>query len=119
MPGQSVYGASKAAVKLLSEGLFAELLETPVRVTVVFPGAVATNITANSGVEIRGPEGQWPAARPREPERAAQMIVEGMEQNRFRVLVGSDARLMDLLYRLAPERAARFIYRQMRSLLGA
>lgn len=41
-----------------------------------------------------------------------------MEQNRFRVLVGSDARLMDLLYRLAPERAARFIYRQMRSLLG-
>lgn len=118
VPGQSVYGASKAAVKLLSEGLFAELLDTPVRVTVVFPGAVATNITANSGVEIRAAEGRRPAARPLEPERAAQIIVEGMEQNRFRVLVGSDARLMDLLYRLSPERAARFIYRQMRSLLG-
>lgn len=118
VPGQSVYGASKAAVKLLSEGLFAELLDTPVRVTVVFPGAVATNITANSGVEIRAAEGRQPAAKPLEPERAAQIIVEGMEQNRFRVLVGSDARLMDLLYRLSPERAARFIYRQMRSLLG-
>ncbi|GIW30001.1 MAG: short-chain dehydrogenase [Meiothermus sp.] len=118
VPGQSVYGASKAAVKLLSEGLFAELLDTPVRVTVVFPGAVATNITANSGVEIRAAGGRRPAARPLEPERAAQIIVEGMEQNRFRVLVGSDARLMDLLYRLSPERAARFIYRQMRSLLG-
>lgn len=119
VPGQSVYGASKAAVKLLSEGLFAELLETPVRVTVVFPGAVATNITANSGVEIRAAEGRQPAAKPLEPERAAQIIVEGMEQNRFRVLVGSDARLMDFLYRLNPERAARFIYQQMRSLLGA
>lgn len=118
VPGQSVYGASKAAVKLLSEGLFAELLDTPVRVTVVFPGAVATNITANSGVAIRAAEGRQPAAKPLEPERAAQIIVEGMEQNRFRVLVGSDARLMDFLYRLSPERAARFIYRQMRSLLG-
>ncbi|ADD26955.1 SDR family NAD(P)-dependent oxidoreductase [Meiothermus ruber] len=119
VPGQSVYGASKAAVKLLSEGLFAELLDTPVRVTVVFPGAVSTNITVNSGVAIRAAEGRQPAARPLEPERAAQIIVEGMEQNRFRVLVGSDARLMDFLYRLSPERAARFIYRQMRSLLGA
>lgn len=118
VPGQSVYGASKAAVKLLSEGLFAELLDTPVRVTVVFPGAVATNITANSGVAIRAAGGRQPAARPLEPKRAAQIIVEGMEQNRFRVLVGSDARLMDFLYRLSPERAARFIYRQMRSLLG-
>lgn len=118
VPGQSVYGASKAAVKLLSEGLFAELLDTPVRVTVVFPGAVATNITANSGVAIRAAEGRQPAAKPLEPERAAQIIVEGMEQNRFRVLVGSDVRLMDFLYRLSPEWAARFIFRQMRSLLG-
>jgi NAD(P)-dependent dehydrogenase (short-subunit alcohol dehydrogenase family) len=39
VPGQTVYGASKAAVKLLTEGLHAELGDTPVRVTVVFPGA--------------------------------------------------------------------------------
>jgi short-subunit dehydrogenase len=51
VPGQTVYGASKAAVKLLTEGLYAELLETDVRVTLVFPGAVRTEITANSGVE--------------------------------------------------------------------
>lgn len=42
VPGQSVYGASKAAVKLLTEALYAELLETPVRVTTVFPGATDT-----------------------------------------------------------------------------
>jgi short-subunit dehydrogenase len=52
VPGQTVYGASKAAVKLLTEGLRSELAGTNVRVTVVFPGAIATNIAANSGVAI-------------------------------------------------------------------
>jgi NAD(P)-dependent dehydrogenase (short-subunit alcohol dehydrogenase family) len=121
VPGQSVYGASKAAVKLLTEGLFAELLNTNVRLTVVFPGAVATDIAAHSGVQIsRGSENavRRSSSKPLPASRAAQMIVDGMEQNRFRVLVGSDARMLDFLYRLSPERASRFIYRKMRSLLG-
>ncbi|GEM82298.1 SDR family NAD(P)-dependent oxidoreductase [Meiothermus hypogaeus] len=119
VPGQSLYGASKAAVKLLTEGLYAELLGTSVRVTEVFPGAVATNITANSGVEIRQMESQGRSSlKPLPPEEAARRIIAGVEQNRFRVLVGSDARLMDFLYRLAPAWATRFIERQMRSLLG-
>jgi NADP-dependent 3-hydroxy acid dehydrogenase YdfG len=37
VPGQSVYGASKAAIKLLTEGLHSELMETKVGVTIVFP----------------------------------------------------------------------------------
>ena len=41
VPGQTIYGASKAAVKLFTEGLYSELLDTPVQVTVVFPGAMA------------------------------------------------------------------------------
>jgi short-subunit dehydrogenase len=52
VPGQTVYGASKGAVKLLTEGLHSECAGTNVHVTAVFPGAVATNITANSGVTI-------------------------------------------------------------------
>jgi NAD(P)-dependent dehydrogenase (short-subunit alcohol dehydrogenase family) len=50
VPGQSAYGASKAAVKLFTEGLRSELLSTNVHVTVVFPGAIATNISTNSGI---------------------------------------------------------------------
>lgn len=50
VPGQSVYGASKAALKLLTEGLRSELMGSNVGVTIAFPGAVATNITANSGI---------------------------------------------------------------------
>ena len=52
VPGQTLYGASKAAVKLLTEGLYAELIGTNVKVTVVFPGAVDINIAQNSGVVL-------------------------------------------------------------------
>lgn len=50
-PGQTVYGASKAAVSLLTEGLYAELQGRPVRVTTVFPGTIATEISAHFGVD--------------------------------------------------------------------
>src|SRR5690554_843466 len=43
VPGQAVYGASKAAVKLMTEALHSELIDTNVKVTVVFPGAIKTN----------------------------------------------------------------------------
>jgi hypothetical protein len=51
------------------------------------------------------------------PTQAAEIIISGIEQNRYRVLVGSDSKLMDILYRLNPKRAAGFIYKQMKSLL--
>ena len=54
VPGQSAYGASKAAVKLLTEGLYAELRGASVAVTIVFPGGVGTDILANSGVSMGG-----------------------------------------------------------------
>ena len=54
VPGQTIYGASKAAVKLLTEGLHSELTDSNVKVTIVFPGAVNTNITKNSGLNNSG-----------------------------------------------------------------
>lgn len=118
VPGQTIYGAAKAAVKLLTEGLNSELLGTNVRVTVVFPGAIGTNIAANSGVmntlQVKGGETSFKMLA---PAKAAQIILEGIENNRYRVLVGSDSRFMDAIYRLNPQRAARFIFNQMSSLL--
>ena len=52
-PGQTIYGASKAALKIFSEGLYAELEKTNVRVMIVLPGAMNTNITKNSNVEVK------------------------------------------------------------------
>jgi short-subunit dehydrogenase len=117
VPGQTIYGASKAAVKLMTEGLHSELKDTAVRVTVVFPGAVATNITTNSGVSIPNVGGDR-ARKILSAEQAARLIVDGMEHDRYRVMVGSDAKMMDRLYRLTPRRAAGFIANQMKDLLG-
>lgn len=120
VPGQTIYGASKAAVMLFAEGLSSECAGTSVNVTLVLPGAVATNITANSGVKppkgMDATSGKGP--RIATPERAAKDILDGMERNAFRVLIGNDAKLMDALYRLDPRRATRLIARQMASLLG-
>ena len=121
VPGQSVYGASKAAVKLMTEGLHSELAGTPVRVTVVFPGAVATNITTNSGVAIPAMDAATMEKQRRSvypADKAARDVLDGMERNSFRVLVGRDAKLMDALYRLSPRRATGFIAGQMKALLG-
>jgi NAD(P)-dependent dehydrogenase (short-subunit alcohol dehydrogenase family) len=122
VPGQTVYGASKAAVKLLTEGLHSECAGTNVGVTVVFPGAVATNITTNSGVAIPGGASAEQAAKGHKTypaDKAAADILNGMEKDAYRVLFGSDARLMDRLYRLDPRRAAGFIAKQMKDLLAA
>ncbi len=121
VPGQTVYGASKAAVKLLTEGLYAELLNTNVKVTLVYPGAIGTNIAANSGVAIDiSPEDQKASmTRTLAADKAAEIIVDAVEQDRYSVLVGSDARFMDFIYRLNPKGAAEFIYKQMKSLLPA
>lgn len=119
VPGQTVYGASKAAVKLFTEGPNSELLSSNVRVTVVFPGAIRTNIAANSGVaatvDVESSEGETKTTA---PDKAAQIIIDGIEKDRYRVLVGSDVSFMDFIYRLSPSRAARFIYQQMKSLLS-
>jgi short-subunit dehydrogenase len=115
-PGQTIYGATKAAIKLLTEGLHSELAHTRVRVTVVFPGAVGTNIAANSGVQINlGAAAQ--KHKVHAADQAARDILDGVERNKFRILVGKDAKFLDVLYRLSPRRAAAFIAKQMKDLL--
>lgn len=119
VPGQSVYGASKAAVKLLTEGLYAELRETNVHVSVVFPGAINTNITANSGVHMELPKGAEASDyKTLSATRAAEIILNGIEKNQLRIYVGSDSTFMNFLYRVAPTFATNFIAKKMKGLLG-
>ncbi|MBN2256353.1 MAG: SDR family oxidoreductase [Anaerolineaceae bacterium] len=118
VPGQTIYGASKAGVTLLTEGLYTELLPTNVGVTVVFPGAIRTNIAANSGVSTGSMTVENSSFKMTSPVVAAAKIVDGIEKKRYRVMIGSDAAMMDKLFRLAPERAAKLIYAQMKSLLA-
>ena len=117
VPGQTVYGASKAAVKLLTEGLYAELMDTDVAVTTVFPGGVGTGIADNSGAAIPGvdPDSDL-AANLTSPADAGRQIVEGVEKGSYRVVIGRDARMIDLLTRLVPRRATELVAKKMAGL---
>lgn len=112
-PGQTIYGASKAALKLFTEGLYAELLETNVKVTIVFPGAIHTDIAKNSNVEMASRTSSK-AYKMTEPDQAAEMIVSGMEANAFQLYVGPDSKMMNLMYKANPKWAINFIKNKMK-----
>ncbi len=121
VPGQTIYGASKAAVKLLTEGLHAELRNTNVKVSIIFPGAIGTNIAANSGVgaTLRAENNgtQQRSIKPLSPKEAAEQIIAGIEAGHYQVFVGRDSRMMDLFYRISARHASGMIAKQMASLL--
>ncbi len=118
VPGQSVYGASKAAVKLFTEGLYAELRDTPVDVTIIFPGAIATNITANSGVDMgrTADSAESSTMKMTSAADAAAQIIAAMEEGDYRATVGSDARMIDRLSRLMPRRTTELVAKKMAAL---
>jgi short-subunit dehydrogenase len=111
-PGQTAYAAAKFAVRGFSESLRHELqmAGSPVRLSVVHPGGVATNIVRNS----QSGSGVTDNARRAEsierfdriakttPKDAASRIIKGIEKNQPRILIGNDARMMDILQRLRP-----------------
>ncbi|MCM3694250.1 SDR family NAD(P)-dependent oxidoreductase [Neobacillus niacini] len=114
VPRQSIYTASKAAVKMLTEGLHLELRDTRVGVTVVFPGGVDTNIVQNAGIEITGVESH--SYKMLSPKKAAAIIIHGMENKKYRVLAGNDSKIMDFLYRLNPKKATDLIAKKIKTL---
>ena len=123
VPGQSVYGATKAAVAQLSRALHSELMETGVQVTGVFPGAIGTNITVNSGLMTAEQAKEMAAAagdkqrKTTAPAEAGRQIVEAIEKGSYEIFIGGDARIMSRLSRLNPKNAAGLIYKQMKDLL--
>jgi short-subunit dehydrogenase len=111
-PGQTAYAAAKFAVRGFSESLRHELAmaASPVRLSVVHPGGVATNIARNSRTGVGMTDNarraqsieRFDAVARTTPQAAALRIIEGIQKNRPRILIGNDARFMDLLQRLRP-----------------
>ncbi|WP_050426034.1 SDR family NAD(P)-dependent oxidoreductase [Bradyrhizobium tropiciagri] len=122
-PGQSAYCAAKFAVRGFSESLRHELAvaNSPVKLSVVHPGGIATNIARNS----RTGSGVTDNARRSEsierfetlarttPTAAAQRIITGIEKNQPRILIGKDAIFMDLLQRFRPGTYWKVMQRRM------
>ena len=87
--------------------------------TVVFPGDVGTGIAANSGVDV--PKLKDASARlPKmtSPAEAGRQVIEALRNGKYRVRIGSDVTFMDRFSRLAPQRAAAFLAKHMKALLG-
>lgn len=106
VPGQTVYGASKAAVKLLTEGLAAELRDTNVTVSVVLPGGIATGIMNNSDTSADGGGASDKMMKILlTPERAASLIIDTMETGKACAYLGKDSKLMRFLQKISPKLA--------------
>jgi short-subunit dehydrogenase len=111
MPGQSIYNATKYAVRGMSEALREEMLVAghPVGVTAVHPGGIKTDIVRNSRVSAKEDKEATvdlfdDKLAKMTPERAAEIIVNGILKNRARVLVGLDAHAMHHLAKLLGSR---------------
>ena len=127
-PKSSAYNASKAAVRAFTETLAAELIHSNIGVSCVFPGAVRTNVVNNSlghmklfsgkfgldeaalaeKIETAERESQYfqqyyESGEILSPEAAAAIIVEGIKAKSLRILVGEDARELDMLVRNNPD----------------
>jgi hypothetical protein len=108
VPGQAAYNAAKFAVRGFTEALRQEMMVAghPVKVTTVHPGgiktAIARNMTTVEGVDKDGLAQAFDKKlASTSPQKAAQVILDGVRKNRARVLVGPDAKALDLIVRVA------------------
>jgi len=107
--GQAAYVSSKFAVRGFTESLRAESEGTGMGVTCIHPGGIKTAIAANarmgSGVSAADAEkGRASIGRVLtiSPAVAAETILTGIERRKPRVLIGSSAKIPDLIARIAP-----------------
>ena len=107
VPGQAAYNSAKFAVRGFTEALGMEMAiaKHPVKVTTVHPGgiktAIARNATAAEGVDHASLAELFDKKLTMTtPEKAAQVILDGVAKNKTRVLIGLDAKVIDGLVRL-------------------
>ncbi len=114
-PTQSGYNMSKFAVRGFTESLRQELdLEgKDISATCVHPGGIKTNIARNAKMakNIENLTGDASAEEMRNkfeslflttPEQAADTIIKGIKRNKRRVLIGPDAKVLDMMQRFVP-----------------
>ena len=107
VPGQSAYNAAKFAVRGFTEALHQEMLvaKHPVKVTCVHPGGIKTGVARNATV-ANDQNAQTFAEffdkrlAIHSPEMAAETIIDGVRKGRARVVIGWEAKALDVLARV-------------------
>jgi short-subunit dehydrogenase len=121
VPGQTSYCASKFAVRGFSESLQEELTNTPIGVTVVHPGGVATRVVENARTSDEAIKSGMVRAFKRHaihPDEAARHIVEALRKKRPRLVLTREAMIGDLIKRVFPVWGNRFFVWLLIRMLG-
>jgi NADP-dependent 3-hydroxy acid dehydrogenase YdfG len=107
VPGQAAYNAAKFAVRGFTEALRQEMAVAghPVKVTTVHPGGIKTgivrNMTAAEGIDLNELAQTFDKKlASTSPQKAARIILDGVRKNKARVLVGPDAKALDVIVRV-------------------
>lgn len=107
VPGQAAYNSAKFAVRGFTEALRQEMIlaNHPVKVTTVHPGgiktAIARNATAAEGLDSASLAEWFDTKMARtSADEAARIILAGVAKNKARVLVGTDAKILDTIVRV-------------------
>ena len=107
--GQIAYSSSKFAVRGFTEVLRHEFEGTSVFVSCVHPGGIHTPIAKNARLGAKASQSKKDEAAalfdkitPTSPEAAAARILKGVEKKEPRILIGRDARQIDIVQRLRP-----------------
>jgi short-subunit dehydrogenase len=107
VPGQSAYNAAKFAVRGFTEALRQEMLisKHPVKVTCVHPGGIKTAVARNATVADNEDQQTFAEFFDKRlalhsPEMAAKTIVNGVAKGHARVVIGWEAKAVDVLARI-------------------
>ena len=116
VPGQTAYNSAKFAVRGFTEALRQEMLvaKHPVQVTCVHPGGIKTGIARNARTTASHDQVEFASNFDRklarmEPDRAAEIILDAVLAGKPRVLVGGDAKVLDLMVRVLGSRYQRLV----------
>jgi len=109
-PHNGPYNSAKFALRGFNKTLIQELRGSSIHITSVHPGAVKTNITRNlrfykhvdQNVNHTELIDGFDKLAQTTADGAARIIIMGIKQNKKRLLVGTDARIMDFMSRMFP-----------------
>jgi NAD(P)-dependent dehydrogenase (short-subunit alcohol dehydrogenase family) len=109
-PNNGPYCSAKFAVKGYTETLAQEMRGTPIHISCVHPGGIKTNIARNT----RFNRAMYSLSREKSiklyeeelfkttADEAAKIIMQGIKRNKRRIMVGTDAKVLDLITRMFP-----------------